>query len=221
MMKKGLLQLSFVATFYFMLSFTASAQVEMIQDFMGRPIEIKQYVDVKGSPYLTDDWQAGSVKLDNGKIFEGLQLKYDQIEEELMFLNKAEEAQLFVDPIAEFTIIGRTFRRGYTPADGATPKTFYQVLADGETQLLKRTSKKIYEEVPYGTATKIKNIIENETYYLADAEGKLTKIRKDKKAITNALSNKKSELEDYVKANRLDLRQEGDMAKLVTYYNSL
>ncbi|WP_461491376.1 hypothetical protein, partial [Pontibacter sp. HJ8] len=200
---------------------SASAQFDYLGlDNMGRPIVAKQYVDVKGTPYLMDEWVTGSVKFNNGKLFEGVQLKYNQVEDELMFLDKAKNELLFVEPVLEFKIGERVFRRGYTSVDGASPMAFYEVLTDGKTQLLKRTTKKIHEELTYNSATKPKSFVESNTYYISKSENQLTKVKKDKKSVLNALNDKNAELESYFKTNRPDLKKDVEMAKLVEYYNS-
>jgi hypothetical protein len=219
-MKKGILRLAFTVLFSFALGLSASAQFALF-DEMGRPIQAKQYVDVQGSPFLSDDWSVGAVKLTSNKEYDGMKLMYDQVDDRLIFKNHAGQAQLFAEPVREFTLSGRVFRKGFKPVDGASPMAFYEVLADGKTQLLKRTTKKIFEEVPYGSSTKVKKIQSNETYYLSKSEHTLLKIRKDKKALLSELSDKKPDLEKYIKTNRLDLKQDEDMAKLVAYYNTL
>lgn len=146
---------------------------------------------------------------------------YDQVADELMFRNQKGEAQLFVQPVVAFELKKRLFMNGYAPVDATPPTAFYEVLVNGPTQLLKRTSKWVHEEVPYSSATKVRSIIEQQNYYLADREGRLTKLKKDKKSLLQALGDKQAELAQYTKANRLDLKQEQDMAKLVAYYNTL
>ncbi|SIQ72457.1 hypothetical protein SAMN05421545_1216 [Pontibacter lucknowensis] len=215
-----MLRWAYTCCFCLLLGSGAFAQTEIV-DYMGRPIMAKQYLDVKGSPYLDDEWQEGWVKLEDGKEYIGVRLKYDQVADELMFSNKKGEAQLFVQPVVEFELMKRLFMRGYEPVDATPLDAFYEVLADGPTQLLKRTTKTVHEEVPYSSATKVRSIIEQQSYYLADREGKLTKLKKDKKSLIKAIGNRQTELEAYVKANRLDLRQEQDMTRLVTYYNNL
>ncbi|PKV67431.1 hypothetical protein [Pontibacter ramchanderi] len=220
MKRPFLLQLLGICSFCLLLGSGAFAQTEIV-DYMGRPVMAKQYLDVKGSPYLDDEWQEGWVKLQDGREYAGVRLKYDQVADELMFSNKKGEAQLFVHPVVAFELNKRLFVSGYNPVD-ATPLTaFYEVLVNGPTQLLKRTSKWVHEEVPYSSATKVRSIIEQQNYYLSDREGRLTKLKKDRKSLLQALGRKQADLEKYTKANRLDLRQEQDMAKLVAYYNTL
>jgi hypothetical protein len=218
---KGILHWFLTAACCLFFNFYATAQFEVL-DHMGQPVIAKHYVDVKGSPYLSDEWQEGMVKLHNGNIYHGVKLKYNQIDQELTFRNQKGEAQLFVQPVVEFELNKRLFRKGYPAIDGtSSPNTFYEVLEDGPTQLLKRTSKKIIEETPYSSATKVKSVVESHSLYIANKEGRLNKIKKDKKSLLGVLPEKSSELEKYVKDSRLDLRQEADMAKLVAYYNSL
>ncbi|PTX22215.1 hypothetical protein C8N40_10137 [Pontibacter mucosus] len=206
----------------------ASAQTAIV-DVMGKPIQAKQYVDVQGSPYLFDDWKKGNVTLADGTTFEGMALMYDQITDEVIFRNDQGQAQAFLQPVVMFTFsLGedgvkeakRNFRKGYAPVDGASAGAFYEVLADGDTQLLKRYSKTIFEETPYGTATKVKKFQENTSYYVAKAD-KLEKVKQDKKSILNALPDKAPALEKYMKENRLNLRNDSDIIKLVDHYNSL
>ncbi|SIT88063.1 hypothetical protein [Pontibacter indicus] len=214
------LRLVLIGAVFLLCGSKAYAQTE-ITDFMGRPVMVKQYLDVKGSPYLDDAWQEGWVKMQDGKAYLGVRLKYDQVADELMFANGRGEAQFFVQPVKEFELKKRLFRSGYAPADDTPPSAFYEVLADGPTQLLKWTFKWVHEEVPYGSATKVKSILEQQNYYLADRNGKLTKLKKDRRSLLQALGGKQAELEQYTRTNRLDLRKEQDMTKLVMYYNSL
>jgi hypothetical protein len=220
-MRKKVLLLAFTALGYFGFNFSAAAQNELLQDHMGRAVTVKQYVDVQGTPYLMDEWVTGSAKFNNGNVFEGLKLKYDQVEDVLMFQDKAGNEQLFVDPVLEFVIDKRVFRRGYKPIDGASPMAFYEVLSDGKTQLLKRTTKKVNEDVSYSSATKVKSIVETNVYYISKSENQLIKVKKDRKSILNVLGDKSAELEAYFKANRPDLKLDAEMVKLMDYYNSI
>jgi hypothetical protein len=222
MKKKAVWKLVAAAVLSMVFSMQASAQSELISDYMGRPLMLTQYTDVKGSPFLYDEWKEGFVEMQSGKAFSGVKLKYDQVEDELMFLNSKGEELLFVEPVVKFELNKRHFHKGYTATDGTPPTAFYEVLVNGPVQLLKRISKKVYEEVPYSSATKVRSIIATEAYYVSVAEdASLIKIKKDKKSLLQALPGKKIELEQYVKDQLLDLRQEAHMVILMNYYNTL
>ncbi|MBC5775841.1 hypothetical protein H8S95_17330 [Pontibacter sp. KCTC 32443] len=184
---------------------------------------------VKGSPYLYKDWSKGSVKLTNGVVYEGMNLMYDQTKDMLIFKADGEQRQKFLHPVQEFIlqeevnnviVDERTFRNGYPLTDGIGPAAFYEVLADGKTQLLKRISKSIVEEREDNSITKTKMYKESVRYYLA-TDGKLTKISKNKKAVFEALGKDTAALDKYIKDNKLNIREDNDLAKLVTYANTI
>lgn len=205
-----------------------SLNAQVMQDANGRPLLAVQYTDVQGSPFLVDTWTKGKVKLSDGEIFEDLDLKYDQVADQLIFKNSVGAAMTFVKQVNEFNLLNpggpdilpMLFRNGYRPVNGNTANTFYQVLSDGETPLLKRSFKKIAENKPYGSATTIKTFEEAHAYFLVQ-QGTPVKIRKDKKAVVQALSGYQSELEEFIKSNNLSFKSETDLVMILTYYNSL
>src|SRR5688572_18632374 len=161
-------------TIFCLMFISVVAHAQFIQDAEGRPLLERQYTDIQGSPYLTDSWQKGSVRLVNGKAHNDVQLKYDQVAENVIFKGTSGQALQFAEPVREFKLqtvestvtAALLFRSGYKPADGATVNTFYQVLSDGETPLLKRSFKKIIENKPYGSATTVKMFQDINAYYL-------------------------------------------------------
>lgn len=200
-----------------------------IQDLEGRPILKKAYTNIEGSPYLHADWGKGMVKLSDGTTYKQIELLYDQVSDELLFKGPDGQMRSFVDTVKEFEIqlpsenaglTSHIFRRGYTSLNRSADGAFYEVLTDGATQLLKRTTKAILEETTYSSATKIKRFHENVTYYISKNE-KLTKIKPDKKAVIAALSDKAPEIEKYLKEKKPDLKKDAELAALVTYYNTL
>lgn len=206
------------------LNFDTYAQ-QILQDANGRPVFEKQYTDVLGSPYLWDTWQQGEVKLSDGKTYTKVDLKYDQVADNLIFKSLTGEPMHFVLAVNAFKILSTSgaelhFRSGYKSMDGGTEKTFYQVLSDGETTLVKRTLKKIVEHKPYNSATVEKSFRQLENYYLVK-QGVFVRVKKDRKALLEILSDYSSQLDQFIRANDLNLKNEPDLASLVTYYNSL
>jgi len=218
--------LKFISIFCLCL-LSMSVRAQFMKDADGRPLLERHYTDVQGSPYLADNWQKGTVKLGNGQTHKDVELKYDQVAEELIFKSSAGKPLTFVEPVKEFTLqmsngsqSGVIFRSGYKPADGATLSTFYQVLSDGETPLLKRSFKKVMENKPYNSATTVKTFLDVNNYYLVK-NNQLAKIRRDKKAILTSLGDYTAELEDFIKTNKLNFRSDADLIMLFTFYNSL
>ncbi|HEY1024310.1 MAG TPA: hypothetical protein VGE26_04040 [Sphingobacteriaceae bacterium] len=201
----------------------SSASAQFLQDIHGKPVFETRYTHVEGSPYLHADWTKGVVKLGNGQTFSDIDLKYDLVADELIFKNTDGSALNFVDPVSEFKLNGEPsmlFRNGFNAVDNHTSQSFYQVLNDGGVKLLKKTSKKITEIREYNSASSTKRFDLIETYYLA-RNNQPEKVRKDKKAILKALKDRTDKLESYIRSEKLNLKEEGDLTTLIHYYNSL
>lgn len=190
----------------------------------------RDYNHMKGSPFLFEDWVKGTVKLTNGIVYENVSLMYDQVKDQLIFSTEDGKSFSFMYPVYEFTLQKeitstvtdeRKFRSGFPPVDGASAGAFYEVLNDGETILLKRASKAIVEERPDGSIVKEKLIKESVKYYIASPD-KMVKINKSKKSILAAFEAPKlPQVETYIKTNRLSLKEEGHLIKVLAYYNTL
>lgn len=205
------------------------AQGMFTQDVNGSPIREKKYVDVNGSPYLIDTWEKAVVQLDNGQTY-NVDVKYDLVADELTFRSNKGDSLTFVKPVKEFKLAyinnnkneTHIFRSGF-PSTGAktTEKSFYEVLYDGGTKLLKKQAKSIWtESTSYGTATQTKNITPRTTYFVAK-EGKMLPLKLDRKSVISALADKSSQVEQYIKENKLEVKNDEDLIKVFAYYNSL
>jgi hypothetical protein len=58
-------------------------------------------------------------------------------------------------------------------------------------------------------------------YYLALNNKALVKLPKSKKGFMKAFGDKSSKINSYMKENKLGYKKEKDVAKIVSYYNSL
>lgn len=203
-------------------------RAQTMQDVNGRPVLERKYTDVEGNPYLTEQWLKGSVTLVSGESYNNLMLKYDLVKNEPLFQNSNGEVMTFVNPVRQFTLTGAAnseksdllFRNGFKAADGGTAETFYQVLSEGETPLLKKVVKVVDETKAFNSATAVKTFQQVQMYFLVK-DGLPLKVRKEKKVILEALGDHSPELEDYIKTNKLNLKSEPALVSLVTYYNSL
>ncbi len=199
-------------------------KAQYAEDFRTKAVLEKQYVDIKGSPFLNEDWSAGVVKMADGSTYKDMSLKFDQVSGELIFKNRDGKTMGFADPVSEFRLTGkdqvsRLFRNGFKTGQANSERSFYEVLYDGGTILLKDPKKNIVEHRAYNSSTAVKSIVEPPAYYLK-INGQLVKIKKDKKAVLSALGNS-SQLDKYIQDNKLNLKEDADLAKLMLYYDSI
>jgi len=207
---------------------TQAQQNLLLQDANGKPIMLQQYVDVQGSPFYHPDWLQGNLTLVSNKVYKSVNMKYDQLKDKVYIKANNGDMILLGEKVKEFTldypVMGssteKKFRLGYFNIPDATADSYFEVLADGKTQLLKRVTKIIQENKEYNSASSTKTFVEIIKFYVV-TQGNGTSIKKDKKSILKALADKQSELETYSQNNNLNFKLEADMAKLVTFYNTL
>ncbi len=178
----------------------------------------------EGHPYFdTTSFTEGSVVY-NGVLYEKLPMIYDLVKEKLV-INDAfniYKFQLFSEKIIRFNLLNHTFIRLVEDSSNrAVINTgFYDLLYDGNTALLKQKNKNIQEDVN-NTAGVKRYIVETNSFYLRKG-GKYYSVS-HKKALLEVLKDRKKEVNQYIRKNKLDMRRDKDNAftKVVAYYNEL
>ncbi|WCT12436.1 hypothetical protein [Mucilaginibacter jinjuensis] len=208
-------------------SFVAHGQ-GIVTSNQGTPFTSQVYAEVNGSPYLSSRWVTGNVALKDGQIYKSVEIKYDQVGDQLLFKADNGDSLLFAQPVHEFELpvtekgktTTRNYRNGFPAVNGNTTNNFYEVINDGKVKILKRTKKNIQSHKDYSSANVINDINTNTTYYVLK-DNTMTLIKPGSKTILEALSDKSAEVAKYIKDNNLDARQDADLGKIFTYYNSL
>lgn len=204
-----------------------ATHAQYMQDVNSKPLLGGKYVDIVGSPYLFENWTKGEVTLSNGKNHKDLDLKYDQIEGIVFFKGKNGADLGFTDPVKSFILYPNNVAMSFIQVPEIKEKEaekdpYFEVLSDGKkVKFLKKTMKVIREGNAYGSATLTKKFAENTAYYILKADGTYTKIKKDKKSITSALSDKSAEVEQYMKDNKTNFKEDTSVAAVIDYYNTL
>lgn len=159
----------------------------------------------------------------NGILYENIQLLYDIVKEEVITYvpNTGFAFRLFNDKISSFGLLNHNFIRFVKDSTEKLMKTgFYDVLYSGtHNTLYVKHIKNIGEDLSSG---KLRNfIIESRAYYLKKNE--LIYHIKNKKDVLKILSEKKTEIKQFIRKNDLKLKKNMDMpmTKIIAYYDSL
>ena len=221
-MTRKLIVLTVLALTLFTYKINAQTSQENFFDNQGRPFT-KKNPEVDGDPYLFDKWLPGQVQTVKDKTYNNFKIKYDVVDDMIIFAyDSADEPLKFVDEIKSFTIIlpqPLIFNNGFPAIDKQTSQSYYQVISNGATKLLKRYTKTIFESKGYNTAA-VKKFQAFNIYYLYKG-GKIDKVDNPKKTIYALAGNKKTELDNYLKANNINFKKDEDLAKVFDYYNTL
>jgi hypothetical protein len=229
---KKLLQISFFSVLMIASWQQSYSQISNISGLNGSVLMKQNYNEVKGSPFLVDKWMQGDVQFANGTVLKNIAIMYDQVKDALLFKGKNDEDYYFNDPIREFTInyvnithikISKsTFRSGFAASKGLTTNSFFEILVDGKMKLLKRTNKTISETKEFNSATVVKNVNTNTVYYLTSGDAPIALKKLDTKSlIANLATEKATKAQDYISSNNLNLKNQDDLARVISYYNTL
>lgn len=174
--------------------------------------------DIEGDPYLSKDYQKAFVRFANS-VTSLYEIKYDQMADEIVVKGENGQELAFSETVLEFKFQDskRIFRNGFSPEGKSTERSFYEVLFDGKVKYLKKNHKSIIEAKGYNTMTK--KILEETKYYVVSPDGKLQVVRNNEKSILAAVGQPK--LADYAKENKLNFKNDADVAKLLAYNDSL
>jgi len=191
----------------------------------GEPISNTKFVRVvEGSPYYFDNWMKGSVQIGD-KEYKPLLLRLNVLETTLEFKDQKGEMMICTEPVKRVVLVdtpsgvSNTFiHSSFLPPLAEVKNSWLLELANGKASLYKLTKKLINEVRPYGSATNEQHILPSYSYYLLQ-NNTLTRVKKTSDII-DLLPDKKSELQDFAKSNKLSNKWD-DMTKLVFYYNTL
>lgn len=219
----------FAAVFLVFLSTQVNAQVPQVDFYrteLNRDGIPEKYRNINGSPYLFENWALGNIKTVDNAIRKDVQLKYDEIEDAIIAKGSDDKLFAFSVPVLEFTINDaktnamRTFRSGFVATKANSERSFFEVLEDGKVKLLRKNHKLISESKDYSGAIN-RSVSEGVKYYLVNKDNSPVVVKLDQKSINAILTDKEAQLIEYTKANKLNLKNQADAAKLIAYYNTL
>lgn len=210
----------FISTILF-LFIVSKSRAQFLQDIQGRVINEQSYTDIIGSPFFNNEFINGKVVLNNGDKYDNVPLKYSSYTDELFFKNPKDGALLsFVLPVKSFELLGRNYLNGLPNVDNFTDKTFYQLIFDGKVKLLVKNQKTILENKPYNSAT-VEKKFEESVFYYAFKDGKMQRFKPSKKDLLETFADKSTEIDAFLKKEKVDFKSNDDLAKVFEYYSSL
>lgn len=176
-------------------------------------VEHKHYRDeIESEAYLDQEWINGSVFYD-GQLFENVPLMYDMIAQRAVtYFNGQVDIDLVTDKVEWFTIDGRKFENFGT--------SFYELLDSGTAKLYARRRKKIDQKVG---EKQITYSVSGTVHFFLYKGGEYIPVNR-KRALVAALDDKKKELKQFKRENKLRFDKENketSIRKYVAHYNQL
>ncbi len=199
-----------------------------ISDVNGRAF-VNKYADVSGSAYLFPNFKFATIVLKDGRTYTNISARLNLVEHEVNFIASNGEqgyigkgmasSILFKDTTKE-VVKEYLFQTGFSPVDNQTVIHFYQVMVSGKMSLLKSINKNIEERVNELSGEKSKEFAVRENLYILIG-GYLKRIKKDAGFFLNIMADQKDAVNQFINSNKLNLKSEEQLKKLVEFYNTL
>ena len=177
---------------------------------------------VEGSPYLNEDFTVGTVYIENEQPYQA-QMRYNAYQDEIQVKSTKGISSLFKRAYVWALIGGEMFKIEEYETRGQTTKGYFIELNEGQARLLKRIVHE-FKEAEEATSSYSKGkpprFDQEITYYLSIKGAPAKEVKLRKKDILAYLANN-GDTENYAKKNKLKLKTEEEVIRLLGYYNSL
>ena len=173
--------------------------------------------NVVGSPYLNEDFTRGMVYVGDEKPYAAL-MRYNAYQDEIQINGSSGITGLFKRDYIRAVINGEKFIIAEYQRKSGTAQGYFVELNEGKTRLLKKYSKDYMEGE---TAVSSYPRFEEEVDYYLLTEGKpAVEIRLRKKDVLETMKANAS-MEEYVKKNKLRLKDEAEIIQFLNHFNSI
>ena len=192
-----------------------------------QPIDVNRYNNIEGSPFLFKTWKKATLYDVYGAAYNDVFFNYNGLTQEIeLFKNDTEFIilnSLFYDRIVaedEEAPNGQlVLKKGLDPELG---ESFVQVIHEGEKltvikQFNVRKSKVTINDV--GKIRNFENFTRTTNYYVISPLAMVDMSTKKRQLLK--LLGKEDELDDFIKAEKLDLDSDIDLSKLFAFYETL
>jgi hypothetical protein len=181
--------------------------------------------NIKGSPYLNDEFETGSIFTVQRQQYVGIPLRYNIYNDDLEFKTPANEVQALATPeIVEKAVFGSN-QLVYLPYSQAnkTKKGFFLVLEEGKASLYTKPGvlfQRPTEPGAYKEAEPAKFVKRADEYYIRIGTEQAILI-KSKKDLIAAFPDNQEKIESFIDKNKTKANKPESLKEVVRYYNSL
>jgi hypothetical protein len=215
-----------------LLFFNLTAQKSMFgtSDYLlspnnGAPFRFIPNNDVAGSPLLYDEWKKGTVILANHEKYDSVLLNFDAYGNNILY-NQHDTLYELISDVSEIrwrdsedTSYYLVFKK-YVTTDSEL-NGYVQELCSGKVTIVKK-----YKKSPEGE-NKTNGIFETERKYVLHTSVLVIKdnvtvpLKYSSQSLDDLTSDKKGNVDNYIKSNKLNVKKEKGFISAVTYYNTL
>lgn len=180
--------------------------------------------NLDGSPFLFEDWQKGSICMNNGDSIQSIMLRYNVYKDEMQFQYEDKAYSIgCTDSIKSIYLNGRTFIYTNFTEDGKNTVGYLEVLSSGKNSLLQRFYPEILAanfNIALNTGNKNDQLLMKKKYFFRNSD-KCTPVDKKGLNIISILNENGKAVQSFVKKNKLSFRNEMDLIEITNFANTL
>jgi hypothetical protein len=183
---------------------------------------------IKGTPLLFEEFRTGNFYFNNKTCITGKMINYNCFTDDVLFSDENMTYVANSQDIDYFTITGNEedvillFKQVFLSSE--KKRIFMQVLYQGQSVLFKRYRKEFLEadyNKPYGQNRQVDEYNDYYEYYVKPDGREITLLKPKKSSVMDIFSDKPDLIGNYIIKEKISLKDEADLIRLVKYYDSL
>lgn len=190
----------------------------------GEPIVKAKFVRlVDGTPFFLDEWLKSTIITPQGKTYNNVQVKLDLMDGQLHYIDPKGMEFIANTPIKEVVLYDSLHNKNFRFISSFSLRMlkggWYMPLVEGKVSLFKSFDKTVREQKPYGSAVSEQRIVTKEKFILVYNDQAF--YLKNDKEVPSVLTEKKEELETFIKGQNKKLSLQDKLIETINYYNTL
>lgn len=192
-------------------------------NYSNRDLRNEQYTEMKGTPFLFDEWFSGEIKTKLGTTYPNMKIKYEAYSDQLFFLSEDNIEKAVAREKIDFFQFndddGKSYLFKHIPYHG-----FVMVLHENNILLYKKYKKEI-KKAPdangYNNATKKDEFVEKTIYYVAPTPQEIIVPVEKKNQYMDIFGDYQNDIEKFIKKNKVKFKNDAKMIELAKFTESL
>lgn len=198
----------------------------LCQCVLGQTSKEEDLNTITGNPYLFKEWNDGVVRFSSGRVMSQFKLKFDCLKNSLLlqFQGNAFAAE---SKVQEFVMYPKKkdsllFRRGFPATDRTTDQTYFHVMVQGKTSLLRLIARNIIEEKQIVSVNgRVDRRMEELEQYFMLQNGQMTLLPANTRDLPEKFGDKKDAIAGFIAAKQLKMHDPADFVAVINKYNEL
>ena len=178
------------------------------------------YKVLDGSAYLSEKFEMGALLV--SEKWMPAEIRYNSYTATLEYQKSGKIFELLPSQVQAFKLGGLLYKNGFKAIDKQSGATYYQLVYEGESTLLKYIYTELQEVINADDTKQGNKFVTYNKYYLIDSKKAFVGNFVLKKQLLKLLDNTKLPLvEKFIEKEGIKFKSDEDLIKILSYYDSI